>query len=412
MSVLLVVSLNCASCKEKTSTVLSVFPTRELAPTKFHLKADQLPAPFDTESASIPSRFIRPPQPTLNVPKGFAVNIFASGKFTKPRMLAVASNGDVFVSDVGAGKIIVLRDIDKNGDADERFTFAENLNQPFGLAFHGPYLYVANTNAVVRFAYVEAQTKATGAPEKILDLPGNGYHQHWTRNLVFSSDGGTLFVSVGSETNASVESDERRAAISAYDASRWNQHIFASGIRNPVGLAINPATQELWTAVNERDGLGDELVPDYVTSVKPNGFYGFPYAYIGKNRDPRHETYPKELVETSLVPDVLLQSHSAPIGLVFYSGAQFPVEYRNDAFVALHGSWNRKQLTGYKIVRIHFENGKPVGGYEDFITGWLPQEKSNEIWGRPAGLTVAQDGSLLICDDAAGTIWRVRYEPQ
>ncbi|HEY0659521.1 MAG TPA: PQQ-dependent sugar dehydrogenase, partial [Pyrinomonadaceae bacterium] len=219
------------------------------------------------------------------------------------------------------------------------------------------------------------------------------------------------YVSIGSETNASVETDPRRAAISVYDPDGKNHRIFASGLRNPIGLAFNPVTKELWTAVNERDGLGDNLVPDYITSVKDGGYYGFPFAYIGQNEEPRRKGENPELVRRSIVPDVLITSHSAALGIAFYNGKMFPKEYQGDAFVALHGSWNRQKLTGYKIIRARFKDGKLVGNqYEDFVSGWLPNEDSNEVWGRPVGLLVNSDGSMLIADDGAKKIWRVSYQ--
>lgn len=382
-------------------------------PSKIQLKPGDLPAPGATESARRPSKNIEQPKDAvLNVPKGFKVNVFAEGEFNYPRWMTLAPNGDVFVADSRANKIIILRDKNKDGTAEERFIFAENLSQPFGMAFWNDWFYVANTDSVVRFKYKNGQTKAEGEPEKLIELTKGGYNQHWTRNLIFSPDGKKLFVSIGSETNASVEADPRRAAISVYDPDGKNHKIFASGLRNPIGLAWNPKSGELWTAVNERDGLGDDLVPDYVTSVKENGFYGFPYIYIGKNVDPRRkEDVKPEHLEKVIVPDVLLTSHSAALGIVFYDGKMFPKDFQGDAFVALHGSWNRQKLTGYKVIRVKFKNGKLVeNAYEDFISGWLPNENSNEVWGRPVGLLVNSDGSLLICDDGGKRIWRISYK--
>jgi glucose/arabinose dehydrogenase len=371
----------------------------------------KLPAPFHTESARRSSRQIEQPKDaTLHVPKGFKVNVFAEGDFSYPRWMALAPNGDVFVADSRANSVIVLRDKNNDGTADERWVWSDKLSQPFGMAFHDGWFYVANTDSIVRFRYRPGQTKAVGDPEKIVELTEGGYRQHWTRNIIFSPDGKRMFVSIGSATNVSVEEDPRRAAISVYDPDGKNHRIYASGLRNPIGLAWNPATGELWTAVNERDGLGDDLVPDYATSVKEGGFYGWPYSYIGQNEEPRRKGEAPELVKKAIVPDVLFRSHSAALGIVFYDGEMFPDEYRGDAFVAFHGSWNRQKLTGYKIVRIPFESGKPEGNkYEDFVSGWLPTEDSNEVWGRPVGLLVAADGSLLITDDGARKIWRISY---
>lgn len=379
-------------------------PVHSVDPTK-------LPPPYATSSASRPSKVIaQPSNAKLYLPKGFTINVFAEGGFVYPRWMALAPNGDVFVADSRANSVLVLRDADADGRAESRFVFSDKLRQPFGMAFWGDWLYVANTDSVVRFRYKPGQTAAEGEPEKIIELTAGGYNQHWTRNIIFSPDGKKLFVSIGSATNVDVESDPRRAAISVYDPDGKNHRIFASGLRNPIGLAWNPKTGELWTAVNERDGLGDDLVPDYATAVKEGGFYGWPYSYIGQNEDPRRRGERPDLVRKSIVPDVLFTSHSAALGIVFYTGKMFPKEYQGDAFVAFHGSWNRHKLTGYKIVRIRFNDGKLIGNqYEDFVWGWLPSEDSNEVWGRPVGLLVNADGSLLIADDGAKKIWRVSY---
>jgi glucose/arabinose dehydrogenase len=381
-------------------------------PVVHSIDPKDMPAPFHTESARRPSRSVpQPENATLRIPKGFKVNVFAEGGFTYPRWMALAPNGDVFVADSRANSIIVLRDTNKDGVSDERFVFSNKLDQPFGMAFWNDYFYVANTDGIVRFKYRSGQTVAEGEPEKVVELTRGGYNQHWTRNVIFSPDGKKMFVAIGSESNVSVEPDSRRAAISVYDPDGKNHRIFASGLRNPIGLAFNPANGELWTAVNERDGLGDDLVPDYVTSVKEGGFYGWPYAYIGPIEEPRRKGEAPELVVKTIVPDVLLRSHSAALGIVFYDGNMFPKDYSGDAFVALHGSWNRQKLTGYKVIRIRFENGKVVRNeYEEFISGWLPDENSNEVWGRPVGLLVHSDGSLLITDDGAKKIWRVSVD--
>ena len=380
-------------------------------PTVHSISAASLPPPFETKSAFRASKRIpRPADAKLYLPKGFKINVFAEGGFTEPRWMTLAPNGDVFLADSRANSIIVLRDRNKDGVAEERFVFSNKLSQPFGMAFHRDWLYVANTDSVVRFRYRSGQTAAAGDPAKIVELTPGGYNQHWTRNIIFSPDGTKMFVSIGSATNVSVEADQRRAAISVYDADGKNHRIYAGGLRNPIGLAWNPKTGDLWTAVNERDGLGDDLVPDYVTSVKEGGFYGWPYSYIGQNEDPRRKGEGVDLVKKAIVPDVLLTSHSAALGILFYQGKMFPKEYQGDAFVALHGSWNRQKLTGYKIIRVRFNNGKLVGNsYEDFVSGWLPDENSNEVWGRPVGLLIAADGSMLITDDGGDKVWRVSY---
>ena len=379
---------------------------------KYQIRPEDLPKPYATDSVRRGSKMVeKPAGAKLLLPENFKIEVYAEGGFEYPRWMVLAPNNDVFVADSRANKILILRDKNKDGKADERFTFAENLSQPFGMAFYKDWFYVANTDSIVRFKYKKGQTQAIGAPEKVVELTRGGYNQHWTRNVIFSPKGDKMFVAIGSETNASVEEDSRRAAISVYDPDGKNHKIYASGLRNPIGLAFNPANGELWTAVNERDGLGDNLVPDYITSVKENGFYGFPYVYIGKNIEPRlKDKVTKEHLEKVIVPDVLLTAHSAALGIVFYDAKMFPKQYQGDAFVALHGSWNREKLTGYKIIRVKFKNGKlENNGYEDFVKGWLPEEDSNEVWGRPVGLLVNSDGSLLIADDGAKKIWRVSY---
>ena len=378
----------------------------------YHLKVGDLPKPYATDSARRNSKIVpQPANASLNLPPGFKISVFAEGNFQEPRWMTLAPNGDVFLADSRANSVIILRDANKDGkiSPDERFVFSDQLSQPFGMAFNGDYFYVANTDAVVRFKYKSGQTKAEGTPEQIIKLTEGGYNQHWTRNILFAPDGKKLYVSIGSSGNVDIEKDERRAGISEYNPDGTGYRLYASGLRNPIGLAWNPANGQLWTAVNERDGLGDNLVPDYVTGVKDGGFYGFPYYYLGMNKDPRR---PEKinLAAPPVVPDVLLTAHSAALGIQFYTGTMFPKEYQGDAFVALHGSWNRENLTGYKIIRVKFENGKLAeNGYQDFVTGWLPNENSQEVWGRPVGLLVNADGSLLIADDGADKIWRVTY---
>lgn len=373
----------------------------------YEIDSSRLPPPYATRSATSVGFVIgRPSGARLRLPPGFEARVWASSGMSEPRMMCLAPNGDVFVSDGSAGKIHLFRDANHDGVAEEHRVFADDLSQPFGMAFRGGYLYVGNTDAVVRFRYTPGQTRAVAAPEKIISLPGGG---HWTRNLLFSPDGSKLYVSVGSASNVALGEPPIRAAISEYNADGSGGRVFASGIRNPVGLAWNPVSKELWTAVNERDGLGDDLPPDYVTSVHDGSFFGWPYAYTGSHEDPRHQGKRPDLVQKALVPDVLIQAHSAALGLTFYQGKMFPPDYNGDAFVALHGSWNRAAKTGYKIIRIPFRGGKPAGGYDDFMTGWLTSEKALRIWGRPVGLLVLPDGSLLVSDDGASRIWRVTY---
>jgi glucose/arabinose dehydrogenase len=262
---------------------------------------------------------------------------------------------------------------------------------------------------VVRFRYRPGQNKAEGPPEGIAELPGRGYNQHWTRNLRFGPDGGKMYVTVGSASNDSPGEPPMRAAISEYNPDGSAHRIIASGTRNPIGLAFYPATSQLWAVVQERDDLGDDLVPDYLTHIQDGGFYGWPYAYIGAHPDPNNKEHP-DLVKKTVTPDVLFQAHSATMDVVFYYGTMFPQEYRGDALISFHGSWNRSKRTGYKIVRVHFRNGKPAGGYDDFVAGWMLSPERREVWGRPVGLLVLKDGSLLIADDGANKIWRVTYE--
>ncbi|NOT44129.1 MAG: sorbosone dehydrogenase family protein, partial [Acidobacteria bacterium] len=278
----------------------------------------------------------------------------------------------------------------------------------FGMAFHDGYLYVGNTGSLVRYRYTSGDLKAQGAPEKLLDLPVGG---HSTRNIVFNRAGTKMYLAVGSQSNNDAGEDCRRAAILEFNPDGSGYRVYGSGIRNPVGLALQPGTDIVWTAVNERDNLGDDLVPDYATSVKDGGFYGWPYSYIGSNYDPRYNGAFPEKVRGALVPDVLFPSHSAALGITFYTGTQFPARYRNGGFVALHGSWNRSVASGYKVVFFPMTDGRP-GPVEDFMTGFLASNGSNgtaiEQWGRPVGVTVAPDGSLLVSDDGGNRIWRVR----
>jgi glucose/arabinose dehydrogenase len=266
---------------------------------------------------------------------------------------------------------------------------------------------VGNTGSVVRFRYRPGQLEAEGPPERVADLPGHGYRQHWTRNVVVSPDGARVFASVGSATNDSVERDPRRAAIRVFDPDGAHARVFASGLRNAVGMAFEPRTGALWAVVNERDELGDDLPPDYLTVVRDGAFYGWPFAYAGRVEDPRHRGERPDLVARATVPDLALGAHVASLGLVFYTAAQFPGDYRGDALVSLHGSWNRAQRVGYKVVRVRFRDGRPTGEVTDFVAGWLTDDGA--VWGRPVGLAQAADGAVLIADDGGSVIWRVSY---
>jgi glucose/arabinose dehydrogenase len=393
-----------------------------------------MPAPGATGSSANMSRIVaRPEGASPKAPPGFAVSLFASG-LEEPRVVRVAPNGDIFVAESAAGRVTVLRAEDGAPKAASTEIFAGGLNRPFGIAFYPPgpdprYIYVAATNAVVRFPYRSGDAKASGPPETIAPLPaGRG---HWTRDIAFSPDGKTLFVSVGSGSNDAEEmpaltaaalasiaasrpagaawgAEEDRADVLAFDPDGHNKRVVATGLRNCSGVTIQPETSALWCAVNERDGMGDDLPPDYVTSVKPGAFYGWPWYYIGDHEDPRYKGARPELAKDVAVPDVLLQPHSAPLGVTFYEASQFPGDYKGDAFVALHGSWNRAKRTGYKVVLLLFKDGKPTGEYEDFLIGFVADESS--VWGRPVDIAVARDGALLVTDDGGGVVWRVAYK--
>lgn len=366
-----------------------------------HLIRD-LPAPNATESAHNPPRMIwQPEDAALRLPPGFGIELFA-GDIRNPKQMVEAPNGDVLVTEAHGGQVLLLR-------GGQRFVLLDGLERPAGLALSKTHLYVGQTGSVVRYPYAAGQTRISAAPERIGDVPPRGYREHWTRYLMLSPDEKKLYVTVGSQTDADVEPDPRRGTILEIDLATNKSRIYASGLRNATGLAFHPKTRQLWATVNERDGLGDDLVPDFVTSVRENGFYGWPYAYAGTNPDPRNAAKRPDLVKAAIAPDVLIQAHSASLGIAFYDGAMFPAEYRGDAFVALHGSWNRSKRTGYKVIRIRFKDGKPAGGYDDFLTGFMLGEDQPEVWGRPVSVLVRRDGSLLVSDDGGGKIWRVTY---
>jgi glucose/arabinose dehydrogenase len=349
---------------------------------------------------------------TLAVPAGFKVELYAHDRLSAPRQIRRAPNGDLFVAETNAGEIKVIRD---NNGKPEISVFASGLQQPFGVNFYPAgnnpqYVYVGNTGSLVRFAYKNGDLKASGAPETLIsDLPPKG--NHFTRDVVFSKDGRRMFISVGSADNVSDNQpvQEHRANVLEYTPDGKFVQIYASGIRNPVGLGIQPTTGEVWTSVNERDNLGDNLVPDYVTSVKEGGFYGWPWFYIGQHDDPRARMVrPADKTKDKVtVPDVLLTPHSASLGLTFYDGTQFPAEYRGDLFAAEHGSWNRSVRSGLEVIRVPLNKGKSDGTYEDFLTGFFASEGNS--WGRPVGVAVGKDGALYVTDDGSASIWKVSY---
>ena len=385
------------------SCVLLFAPTMLKAQVT-HGKKPQLPAPYATKSSSNGPDKVGPPQGFLpTVPAGFKVNVFATG-FKRPRWLIVAPNGDIFLADTGAGEIVVLRDAGKTGGAQSRETFASGLSRPFGIAFHDDYVYVGAMKALVRFKYDPKTSKRLGEAEHLLDLPGGG---HDTRSVTFSKDGKHVFIGVGSESNVSPGEEPIRAAVTICDPDGKNARRFATGLRNPVGLALEPVTGEVWTSVNERDELGDNLPPDYFTSVKDGGFYGWPYSYIGDNVDARVKPQRPDLVAKAIVPDVLLGAHVAPLQFAFYTGTQFPQSYRGGAFVAEHGSWNRAQRSGYQVAFVAFKDGHPSADPVPFMTGLVPDPSSGTVYGRPVGVATAPDGSLLVSDDGAAVIYRI-----
>jgi glucose/arabinose dehydrogenase len=399
----------------------------------------------------------KPAAITPSVPAGFTVSVYA--ELQAPRMMVYAPNGDLYVSSPAANNITVLRDANSDGVFEARSVFAQGevpagrgggappapapprtpppvnpaingpvlgaaapacvppppfnnrgpgtLAAPFGMAFHDGYLYVGNTGSLVRYKYSSGELQAQGVPEKLLDLPVGG---HSTRNIVFNRAGTKLYLSVGSQSNNNAGEDCRRAAVLEFNPDGSGYRVYASGIRNPVGLTLQPGTDTLWTAVNERDNLGDDLVPDYTTSLKDGGFYGWPYSYIGQNYDPRYSGAFPDLVKRALVPDVLIPAHSAALGIAFYTGTQFPQRYRSGGFVALHGSWNRSVASGYRVAFFPMNNGRP-GPLEEFMTGFIVNDGSDgeaiQRWGRPVGVTVASDGSLLVSDDGSNRIWKI-----
>ena len=381
-----------------------------------------LPKPFQSDSVRNGPKLVPRPEGALPlVPAGFRVEEFASG-FKNPRLLRVAPNGDLFVAESRANLVRVIRPTKDGGRAEVNEIFADNLKRPFGIAFYpaGPdpqWIYIGNTDSVVRFPYRNGDLKPRGKIEVIVpDIPGWGELRgggHWTRDIVFSPNGRKMFVSVGSRSNVFEDPKENevdRATVLEFSPDGSGRRVFASGIRNAVGIAIHPETGDLWGSVNERDGLGDDLVPDYITRIKEGGFYGWPWYYIGANQDPRHPGVRPELRDKVIVPDVLLQSHYASLQMLFYTGQMFPKEYRHEIFAAEHGSWNRAKRTGYKVIRVPLKKGVPTGEFEDFVTGFVTPQ--GDVWGRPVGVAVAKDGSLFVSDDGSNTIWRITYSDE
>lgn len=430
-----IVLLSLAACHNATK------PDQSSADSTTHTdttaQTDSLPAPYATKSSKNYSNVLGWHEGKTPVaPQGLTVTAFATD-LKNPRWMYVLPNGDVLVAessthdDVGkkvkdavsgragsgnfgnsADRITLLRDNDRDGIPEVRTTFLKELNQPFGMLLLDKTFYVANTDGILQFPYKNGDTVISGQGKKILDLPAGGYNNHWTRNIISNVAGNKIYVSVGSGSNNAehgMENEQRRANILVINTDGSGEKIYASGLRNPVGMDWAPGTQTLWTAVNERDELGDELVPDYLTSVKEGGFYGWPYSYWGQHPDPTMEGKQQpELVNKAIVPDLSLGAHTASLGLAFYKGKALPEKYRNGAFIGQHGSWNRSTLSGYKVVFVPFKNGNPAGQPEDFLTGFIADADKSEVYGRPVGIAVATDGTLLVADDAGNTIWRVK----
>ena len=386
----------------------------------YKITVADLPPPREAESIDNgPTMVSRPADAWPTAPAGFKVDLYADG-LANPRLIRTAPNGDLFVAESEPGQIRVLRGLGAGGHAVQTERFATGLNKPFGLAFYPPgndpqWLYVGNTDAVVRIPYRNGDLHARGNPVVVAELPGGGRLRgggHWTRDVAFSRDGKTLFASVGSRSNNDdpdvTPAEFHRADILSFDPEGRRPSVFAWGIRNAVGIAVHPQSGELWASVNERDRLGDNLVPDYITHVEPGGFYGWPWYYIGGHPDPRHVGKRPELAAKVLVPDVLLQPHDASLEMTFYDGGQFPAPYRGDIFAAEHGSWNRHWRSGYEVVRVPMHGrARATGEYEDFLTGFVTA--NGDVWGRPVGVAVAADGALMVSDDGTNAIWRVSY---
>lgn len=378
--------------------------------------SEDLPAPYETKSANNGPQVVARPSNAWPVAlEGFTVQLFATN-LKNPRLLRTAPNGDIFLAESSAGEILVFRGMTPEGKPAQTEKFASGLKQPYGIAFYPPgpnpqFVYIGDTDEVIRYPYRNGDLKASGSQEHIAYLPHGG--GHWTRAIEFTADGKKMFVAVGSASNVddpdTTPAEKDRADILEFNPDGSGMRVYAYGIRNAGGgLAIDPANGQLWCSVNERDGLGDNLVPDYITHVEDGGFYGWPWWYIGGHQDPRHPGKHPELKDKTIIPDVLLQPHNASLEMTFYEAKQFPAEYSGDIFASQHGSWNKSVRAGYEVIRVHMDHDrKAEGGYEDFLTGFVLPD--GNVWGRPVGITVAQDGSLLVSDDGSNSIWRVSY---
>jgi len=368
-----------------------------------------LPAPYATPHIrNGPAVVDRPEGARLSLPTGFEIDVWAEG-FERPRFMLLGPSQEILLSDsADEGKVYVLRDSDKDGKAEGRQVLLDGMYRPYGLAFWRDYLYVAGTVEVKRWKYDREAAKVQGQGETVVSWP-EFRRGHWTRSIVFSPGGDKMFVTVGSASNVDAGEDPKRAAINVYNPDGTGHEIYVAGVRNVIGLDFYPGTDQLWAAVQERDALGDDLVPDYLTSVKKGDFFGWPYAYIGPHEDPRRAGEAPELVKKTRYPDVLLGSHVAVLDMEFYTAKAFPEKYRGGAFLAFHGSWNRSQRVGYSVAFAPFKDGKAAGGPENFLTGWMLGPDKKEVWGRPVGILQVPDGSLLVSDDGGNKIWRIRY---
>ncbi|MET0183374.1 MAG: PQQ-dependent sugar dehydrogenase [Caulobacterales bacterium] len=378
--------------------------------TRYFVDPKLLPPPMmDPDTYNSSALLERTDETKLRLPEGFEASIFAEG-LDAPRWMTLAPNGDVFLTESSAGKVIVLRDTNNDGRADREETYAEGFDLPHGMAFHGDYFYVADVKGVWRFPYRAGDVK--GGERQMITPPGafGVADNHWTRNILFSPDGSTFLVTIGSRGNLRLEL-EPSATLQQFNADGSGMTTYARGLRNPVGLAYYPGTRNLFVTAVERDQRGDRVAPDFFTQVERNDFFGWPFAYAGRHFEPRFGFLRPDLVLSTKTPDVLIEAHSVPLGLMFYDRDQFPEEYRGDAFIAMHGSWNRTSPSGYMIARVRFENGRPVGGYEVFASGfWVSGQNPANIIGRPVALLIAPDGSLLVSDDAANVVWRISYK--
>lgn len=374
------------------------------------VKNPKLPEPFHSPSANNAPRVItRPDGAQLKLSQGFDIDVYAEG-FERPRFMLQGPGREILLSDsAGTGSVYVLEDADNNFKVESKKKIIEGLDRPYGLALLKDYLYVAETTSLKRYKYDAKHVKVDGKGEELVSLKDFG-KGHWTRSILFDAKGEKMYLTVGSESNVDAGEDPMRAAIHRYNPDGSGDEVVAEGLRNVIGLRWYPGSQTLWAAVQERDGLGDDLVPDYFTSIKPGGFYGWPYAYIGPNEDPRRKGEKPDLVKKTIAPDVQLGAHVAVLDVLFYTGKQFPKEYQGGAFLAFHGSWNRSQRVGYSVTFIPFKNGKPVSGPKDFLTGFMLAPEKREVWGRPVGLLQLPDGSLLVSDDGGNKVWRISYK--